>query len=154
MSDDPQFLMQVITGASPDDPDPTIVPNKPFPVSLQDVVQYAWLAAIPAPYAKEVTDKAIADMEAAKETLTKNLSARSAARQARLTRKYGNHDSANKMESVDGDIGGTPFSMIQIHANLKKRGNADEFNNVLGCVGKLSQPYAGTMDSTRYCAAS
>ena len=49
MSDEPQFLMQVVTGKSPDDPDLSAVPAKPFPVSLQDVVQYAWLAAIPAP---------------------------------------------------------------------------------------------------------
>lgn len=49
MSDEPQFLMQVVTGKSPDDSDLSAVPDKPFPVSLQDVVQYAWLAAIPSP---------------------------------------------------------------------------------------------------------
>ena len=62
MSDDPQFLMQVVTGKSPDDTEMTIVPAEPFPVSLQDVVQYAWLAAIPEPYAESVMQAAIADM--------------------------------------------------------------------------------------------
>ena len=130
MSDDPQFLMQVVTGKSPDDKDKTTVPDKPFPVSLQDVVQYAWLAAIPAPYAKELMDKAISDMEAAKEALTKALNACPAARQARLTKKYGKHDSANKMESVAGNIVGTLFSMIQLHANLSSWGGVDNILDI------------------------
>ena len=61
MSHDPQFLMQVVTGKSPDDHEPTTVPAKPFPVSLQDVVQYAWLAAIPAPSPASLVDTASFD---------------------------------------------------------------------------------------------
>ena len=131
MSDDPQFLMQVVTGKSPDDPELTIVPGKPFPVSLQDVVQYAWLAAIPEPYAESVMQAAIADMTKAKNALADKLNAQTAREQARLTKKYGNHDSANKMESVAGNIVGTLFSMIQLHANLKKWGGSDELDSVL-----------------------
>ena len=131
MSDEPQFLMQVVTGKSPDDPEPTIVPDKPFPVSLQDVVQYAWLAAIPEPYAESVMQAAIADMTKAKNALADKLNAQTAREQARLTKKYGNHDSANKMESVAGNIVGTLFSMIQLHANLKKWGGSDELDSVL-----------------------
>ena len=126
MSHQPQFLMQVVTGKSPDDQDKTTVPAKPFPVSLQDVVQYAWLAAIPAPYAESVMQAAISDMTKAKNALSDKLNDRPAREQARLTRKYGKHDSANKMESVAGNIVGTLFSMIQLHANLKKWGSASE----------------------------
>ena len=61
MSHNPQFLMQVVTGKSPDDPEPPAVPHKPFPVSLQDVVQYAWLAAIPAPSPASLVDTASFD---------------------------------------------------------------------------------------------
>ena len=131
MSDEPQFLMQVVTGKSPDDPELTTVPDKPFPVSLQDVVQYAWLAAIPEPYAESVMQAAIADMSKAKNALADKLNAQTAREQARLTKKYGNHDSANKMESVAGNIVGTLFSMIQLHANLKKWGGSDELDSVL-----------------------
>ena len=129
MSDAPQFLMQVVTGKCADDPDINIVPDKPSLVSLQDLVQYAWLAAIPEAYAKDIMDKAIADMTSAKQTLTDKLNACGADAQARLTNKYGNHDSANKMDSVAGNIVGTLFSMIQIHANLKKWGD-DEVQEV------------------------
>ena len=73
MSHDPQFLMQVVTGKSPDDPEPPTVPAKPFPVSLQAVVQYAWLAAIPAPYAESVMQAAIDDMTKSKNALTDKL---------------------------------------------------------------------------------
>ena len=131
MSDEPQFLMQVVTGKSPDDPELTTVPDEPFPVSLQDVVQYAWLAAIPEPYAESVMQAAIADMTKAKNALADKLNAQTAREQARLTKKYGNHDSANKMESVAGNIVGTLFSMIQLHANLKKWGASDELDSVL-----------------------
>ena len=124
-SDKPQFLMQVVTGKSPDDPDITVVPDKPVPVALQDIVQYAWLAAIPEAYAKEVMDAAIADMTAAKQALTTKLNACGSDAQARLTNNYGNHDSANKMDSVAGNIVGTLFSMIQLHANLKQWGGGE-----------------------------
>ena len=124
MSDAYQFQMQVVTGKCPDDPNITFAPDrdKPVPVSLQDIVQYAWLAAIPEAYAKEVMDEVIARMTAAKQALTDKLNACGTDAQARLTNNYGNHDSANKMESVAGNIVGTLFSMTQLHANLKQSG--------------------------------
>ena len=64
MSHKPQFLMQVVTGKSPDDPNPPAVPAKPFPVSLQDVVQYAWLAAIPAPPIAPTLDIGVGSFDA------------------------------------------------------------------------------------------
>ncbi len=130
MSDAPQFLMRVVTGKCPDDPDITIVPDKPVPVSLQDIVQYAWLAAIPEAYAKDVMNDVITDMTSAKQALTARLNACGADAQARLTSNYGNHDSANKMESVAGNIVGTLFSMIQLHANLNEWGG-DEVQEVM-----------------------
>ena len=129
-SDAPQFQMQVVTGKCPDDPNITIVPDKPVPVSLQDLIQYAWLAAIPEAYAKEIMDEVIARMTAAKASLTSKLNACGADAQARLTNNYGNHDSGNKMESVAGNIVGTLFSMTQLHANLKQWGG-DEVQEVL-----------------------
>ena len=142
MRDVPQFLMQVVTGKSPDDPDITIAPDrdKPVPVSLQDIVQYAWLAAIPEAYAKDIMDKAIADMTAAKQALAAKLNACGADAQARLTNHYGNHDSANKMDSVAGNIVGTLFSMTQLHANLKQWGD-DQVQEVLAIdAPELWQP--------------
>ena len=39
--DAPQFLLQVVTGAGPDDYNVSIVPQNPVAVSLRDLVQYA-----------------------------------------------------------------------------------------------------------------
>ena len=124
MSDEPQFLMQVVTGKSPDDPELTTVPDKPFPVSLQDVVQYAWLAAIPEPYAESVMQAAIADMTKAKNALAAKLNACPAATRARLSGRYGLRQAQQRqqVESVAGNIVGTLFSMIQLHMNLNEWG--------------------------------
>ena len=142
MRDVPQFLMQVVTGKCPNDPSITFAPDrdKPVPVSIQDLVQYAWLAAIPEAYSKEVMDAAITDMTAARKALTAKLNSCGPDTQARLANKYGNPDSgkpvsdnpdraksdrANKMDSVAGNIVGTLFSMIQLHANLKQWGGSE-----------------------------
>ena len=147
MSDAYQFQMQVVTGKYPDDPEIATVPeeDKSVPVALQDIIQYAWLAAIPEAYSKEIMDAAITDMTAARKALTAKLNACGPDTQAHLANKYGNPDSgksdsdnsdnakpdrANKMDSVAGNIVGTLFSMIQIHANLKQWGG-DEVDNVL-----------------------
>ncbi len=124
MSDEPQFLMQVVTGKSPDDPELTTVPDKPFPVSLQDVVQYAWLAAIPEPYAESVMQAAIDDMTKAKNALAAKLNACPAATRARLSGRYGLRQAQQRqqVESVAGNIVGTLFSMIQLHMNLNEWG--------------------------------
>ena len=124
MSDDPQFLMQVVTGKSPDDPELTTVPAEPFPVSLQDVVQYAWLAAIPEPYAESVMQAAIDDMTKAKNALAAKMNACPAATRARLSGRYGLRQAQQRqqVESVAGNIVGTLFSMIQLHMNLNEWG--------------------------------
>ena len=124
MSGEPQFLMQVVTGKSPDDPELTTVPDKPFSVSLQDVVQYAWLAAIPEPYAESVMQAAIADMTKAKNALAAKLNACPAATRARLSGRYGLRQAQQRqqVESVAGNIVGTLFSMIQLHMNLNEWG--------------------------------
>ena len=124
ISDEPQFLMQVVTGKSPDDPELTTVPDEPFPVSLQDVVQYAWLAAIPEPYAESVMQAAIADMTKAKNALAAKLNACPAATRARLSGRYGLRQAQQRqqVESVAGNIVGTLFSMIQLHMNLNEWG--------------------------------
>ena len=128
--DAPRFLMRVVTGKSPDDPALTVVPDAPVPVSLRDVVQYAWLAAIPAPYADEIMAEAVAGMSAAQDALAAKLSALPPASQARLAKRYGSHDSANGMEAAAGNVAGTLFSMIQLHANLKAWGGLEDALNI------------------------
>ncbi len=146
MDDEAQFLMQVVTGKSEDDPNLSITPDKPVPVSLQDVVQYAWLAAVPEPYAEQVMNAVTKDMTAAKTALVTKLNACGGEAQKRLTEHYGNHDSANKMDSVAGNIVGTLFSMIQLHANLKEWGG-EEVDKVLDIsapeLWKQIEPYSG-----------
>ena len=64
-SEQPQFLMQVVTGISEDDPNVQITPSSPVTVSLQDLVQYAWLAAIPEAYATTVVRQVVGNLQAA-----------------------------------------------------------------------------------------
>ena len=129
-SDEPRFSMRVVTGKSPDDPAMSVVPDKPIPVSLRDLVQYAWLAAIPAPYADEIMAEAVAGMSAAQDALAARLRALPRASQERLAKRYGSHDSANKMAAVAGNVAGTLFSMIQLHVNLKTWGGLEDALNI------------------------
>ena len=71
--DAPQFLMQVVTGRSPDDPGIVITLSQPVSVSLRDVVQYAWLAAIPESYAAEVLSQVVASLRSARNELARLL---------------------------------------------------------------------------------
>ena len=129
-SGEPQFLMQVVTGRSEDDPNIRITPERPALVALQDLAQYAWLAAIPEPYAKEVVDRVIRRLQAAKKELTGLLRISEAATQEELTRRYGNHDSGNGLESVAGNVVGTLASMIQLHMNLKEWGSLGQIQGI------------------------
>ena len=129
-SGEPQFLMQVVTGRSEDDPNIRITPERPAWVALQDLAQYAWLAAIPEPYAKEVVDRVIRRLQAAKKELTGLLRISEAATQEELTRRYGNHDSGNGLESVAGNVVGTLASMIQLHMNLKEWGSLGQIQGI------------------------
>ncbi len=71
MSDSPQFLMQVVTGRCPNDPDIAITPENPVPVSLRDVIQYAWLAAIPESYTAGVLSEVVAEFRTARNELAR-----------------------------------------------------------------------------------
>ena len=126
MSDDAQFLMQVVTGKSENDPDIKITPESPVNVSLRDIVQYAWLAAIPEEYSTDIIAEVVGDLQAAKTELERNLRLSSDESQTRLIQRYGNHDSDNGLESVAGNVVGTIASMIQLHMNLMQWGSIDE----------------------------
>ena len=118
--DEPQFLMQVVTGASENDPDIRITPAQPVVVSLRDLVQYAWLAAIPEAYSDQILQTVIASLQAAQTELAERLLLAGDHAQAALMERYGNHDSANGMHGVAGNVVGTLASMIQLHTNLKE----------------------------------
>ncbi len=127
MSDSPEFLMQVVTGRSPDDPNIVITPEKPIPVSLRDVIQYAWLAAIPETYAENVLKKVVANLRTARNELARLLEADDDSEDALVAQnaigfKYGNPNSDSPIESAAGNIVGTFVSMIELHRNLNRWG--------------------------------
>ena len=127
MSDTPQFLMQVVTGRSPDDSDIAVTPEKPIPVSLRDVIQYAWLAAIPETYAENVLKKVVANLRTARNELERLLEANDDSEDALVAQnaigfKYGNPNSDSPIESAAGNIVGTFVSMIELHRNLNRWG--------------------------------
>ncbi len=125
MSDNPQFLMQVVTGKSENDPDIHIMPAQPVPVSVRDLVQYAWLAAIPEAYAAAVIDEVVSKLKTAQNELSQRLRMTTALSQSRLLDRYGNHDSDSGMDGVAGNVVGTLASMVQLHINLRRWGNLD-----------------------------
>ena len=125
LSDEPHFLMQVVTGRSEDDPDLKVAPTEPVAVSLRDLAQYAWLAAIPETHAAQVVSQVVDSLKTARTELADRLRLGSRTAQARLVDRYGHHDSDNGMKSVAGNVVGTLSSMIQLHMNLKQYGNAD-----------------------------
>ena len=114
------FPMQVVTGRSPEDPDIKITPSKPILVSLKDLVQYAWLAAIPESYVQKVIEKVTADLKGASESLLGKL--RTLQGSAKLGEIYGNQNSADPLESVASNVIGTLTSMVQLHYNLQEWG--------------------------------
>ena len=118
--DAPAFQMQIVTGRSPSDPHITIYPSKPIMVSLRDLVQYAWLAAIPQSYVQKVIENVTDNLSDAKKSLLDKLRATSDS--ARLVEKYGNYNSVDPLNSVAGNVIGTLTSMVQLHYNLKKWG--------------------------------
>ena len=127
MNDTPQFLMQVVTGRSPEDPDIIVTPEEPVPVSLRDVIQYAWLAAIPESYAADVLATVVANLRTARNELTRLLEVDDDSEEALILKnalgfKYGNPDSDSPIESAAGNIVGTLVSMIELHRNLNKWG--------------------------------
>ena len=145
MSDEPRFLMQVVTGEHENDPNITITPERPVPVSLHDIVQYAWLAAVPESHASNVIRNVVRRLQAAKIDLSDRLTlAAGPDAQAELIGKYGNHDSGNGLESVAGNVVGTLASMIQLHMNLKEWGSIDHILHISSSnLYQEFEPYDG-----------
>ena len=142
MSDHPQFLMQVVTGKSENDPDINITPAQPVPVSLRDLVQYAWLAAVPEAYAAAVIDDVVSRLKTAQNELSQRLRLSTRLTQDRLLDRYGNHDSASGMDGVAGNVVGTLASMVQLHINLKQWGNLDYARDIADPeLWQIVEPY-------------
>ncbi len=112
-----------MTGESPDDKERIITPESPVKASLSDIVQFAWLVAIPEAYAAGIVGIVVRELTAAKDELVRRLEGLNKPAQAGLLARYGNHDSRNGMASVAGTVVGTLASMVQLHANLKAWGN-------------------------------
>ena len=147
MSDDAQFLMQVVTGKSEDDPDIEITPNNPVPVSLRDIVQYAWLAAIPEAYSAEIINAVVSDLQAATNELQQRLRLVSRGSQTSLIDRYGNHDSNERLDSVAGNVVGTLASMIQLHMNLMQWGNIEGVSDIgAPDLWQAVEPHGGLPD--------
>lgn len=146
-SDKPLFELQVVTGKSEDDPSLTVMPEKPVSVSLSDLLQYAWLAAIPAAYSAVIIDEVVSDLSVAKTALQARLEEFADEVQNRLIDRYGNHDSANRMESVAGNAVGTLAAMVQLHMNLKEWGNADDVLDIRNpTLWQSVEPHNGLPD--------
>ena len=147
MSDEPRFLMQVVTGRDENDPDITITPERPVPVSLRDIVQYAWLVSVPDSYASRIVREIVRFLQAAKMELSDRLALAGPGAQAELIGKYGNHDSENRLESVAGNVVGTLASMIQLHMNLQEWGSIDHILHIGSPdLYQRVEPYDGIPD--------
>ena len=118
-SDEPNFLMQVVTGSGPEDPNRTIVPANPVAVSLRDLVHYAWLSAIPEDYSQKELAKVIRALNAAKLGLQRRLKMLADVSQARLLASY-NPGNSTGIDGVAGNVVGTLTSMMQLHLCLKE----------------------------------
>ena len=123
MSKSADFSMQIVTGKSLYDPETVVTPEAPIAVSLRDVIQYAWLAAIPESYTTMMLSNVTALLRAARNELSQRLSAQNDSDQElewtnRIGFKYGNPDSASPSQSAAGNIVGTLFSMVELHRNL------------------------------------
>ena len=118
-SDAPHFLMQVVTGSGPTDPNINIMPASPVAVSLRDLVHYAWLAAIPEDYSRVEVGNVIAALDGARRGLRGRFDNISAAERERLLAAY-NPDSDTGLDGVAGNVVGTLASMMQLHLCLKE----------------------------------
>lgn len=143
-SHEPALLMQVVTGRAQDDPEIQITPEQPIAISVMDLVQYAWLAAIPENYAQHIISEVVAHLQTAKEDLTQRLQNLSLTAQDSLTTAYGRHDSANGLETVAGNVVGTLASMIQLHTNLTKWGKLEQVKPIISPdLWQRIEPYEG-----------
>ncbi len=132
-SDTPHFLMQIVTGRAPDDPEIVLTPSKPVSVSLRDVIQYCWLAAIPEVYANDMLAKVIAELRTARNELANLLKEQNDRLwENGLGFKYGNPNSESPAVSATGNIVGTLVSMVELHRNLQ------QWENCLMCCRSMT----------------
>ncbi len=117
-SDHPYFALQVVTGSGPDDPNITVVPNEPVQVSLRDMVQYAWLSAIPEDYSRSELQKVVAVLHGARNGLLDSLRLLGPKAEARLLAAY--DPGGSNLKAVAGNVVGTLTSMMQLHLCLKE----------------------------------
>ena len=117
-SDEPVFSLQVVTGSGPEDPNITVVPAEPVAVSLRDLVQYAWLSAIPEDYSRMELRKVVAVLHGARNGLLDNLRLLGPMAEARLLAAY--DPGGSGLKSVAGNVVGTLTSMMQLHLCLKE----------------------------------
>ena len=130
LSDEPLFSMQIVTGTGEPDTATVITPGKPVPVSLRDVVQYAWLAAVPDIYTQQLIADVVKRLNAAKAQLTERLKLGHATANARLIATYGNSASKKELESVSSAVVGTLASMVQLHMNLNHWGAMEDLRDI------------------------
>lgn len=131
VSEDTQFLLQIVTGSHSDEPSPRLTPESPVLASLQDLVQYAWLASIPQPYTAAILADVIAKLTAAQRELAAELEPYDSATKSLLSSRYDSsraRDSdrvatdPSQMLAVAGNVVGTLASMVQLHLNLREPG--------------------------------
>ena len=117
-SDEPLFSLQVVTGSGPDDPNITVIPAEPVDVSLRDLVQYAWLSAIPEDYSRSELQKVVAVLHGARNGLLDSLRLLGSKSEARLLAAY--DPGGSSLKAVAGNVVGTLTSMMQLHLCLKE----------------------------------
>lgn len=117
-SDEPIFALQVVTGSGPDDPNITVIPSAPMSVSLRDMVQYAWLSAIPEEYSRSEMRKVVDILHSARNELLGRLELLGPIAQARLFAAY--DPGGAGLKAVAGNVVGTLTSMMQLHLCLKE----------------------------------
>ena len=142
-SNEPRFLMQVVSGSGEDNEGVEVTPTLPVSVELKDLVQYAWLASIPQPYTVAVLDDVVAKLTAVQRELAAEIDQYDSETKHKLARIYGGNgrginwgqdgdDSnlsmklgtqSNAMMAVAGNAVGTLASMVQLHLNVKAPGS-------------------------------
>lgn len=142
-SNQPRFLMQVVSGSGEENQDVEVTPTLPISVELKDLVQYAWLASIPQPYTAAVLDDVVGKLTAVQRELAAEIDQYDSEIKEKLVRIYGGtgryvvrtqdgEDTAlvqklgtpsDAMMGVAGNAVGTLASMVQLHLNVKAPGS-------------------------------
>ena len=115
------FPMQVVTGTSPEAP-VQITPSRPILVSLRDLLQYAWLSAIPESYVQQVIRDVTGSLQSARKSLLDKLRTIPDNARIGLIKKYGIYDSNDPLNSVASNVIGTLTCMVQLHYSLQRWG--------------------------------